>query len=245
MASGDAPAADAAGCPHTPRTTWLSEFAVPASTKTTLASWPIAEHSPDTAASDPPYVAEVPVPGNRTLLTNLARPEELCPTEGRAARPGFSDVPAPGIAIASTQQDAAAMAVHRDAPSLTARAVSREEAQSPSRISPGSTTSTSRWLAQGWSGSSAGAHSTVTTDQPMIRIGSPHRRANVSASLSAPPAEPRIRLGSPPSRATGSASLSAPSPAAARAHRHPSAEAPATASSTAGIPRYQNTQSRL
>src|SRR6202042_3752245 len=57
---GDAPAADAAGCPHTPRTTWLSEFAVPASTKTTLASWPIAEHSLDTASSDQPGRAPEP-----------------------------------------------------------------------------------------------------------------------------------------------------------------------------------------
>ena len=49
-----APATDAAGWPHSPRTTWLNMFVVVVSTKTTLASVPIAEHSLDTAASEPP-----------------------------------------------------------------------------------------------------------------------------------------------------------------------------------------------
>src|SRR5215467_9798351 len=128
------------------------------------------------------------------------------------------------MAIASTQQVAAAPAVHRAAPSATARAASRDDAHSPNRISPGNTTGTSRWLAHGCSGSTAGSHSTVTTDQQMITKGKPHRRT-VSNEL---------RLSAEPQPST-----------APPTKRHASNAAPATASSTAGTPRYHSTQFTL
>src|SRR5207237_9371118 len=98
------------------------------------------------------------------------------------------------------------------------------DAHSPSGISPGSTTGTSRWLAHGCSGSTAGSHSTVTTDQQMIRNGNPHRRTvSNEFGLSAEP-EPST---------------------AAPTKRRASIAVPATASSTAGTPRYHSTQFTL
>src|SRR5258708_7589283 len=47
MVTVDASATDAAGRPHIPRTTWLSEPPVATSTNTTLASAPIAQHRTD------------------------------------------------------------------------------------------------------------------------------------------------------------------------------------------------------
>src|SRR5690348_101151 len=100
---------------------------------------------------------------------NLDTPDEWTETVACGASPGFTDVTKGGIAIARTQQVAAPAAVALLAPSSPERDFSRAEAHRPSRISPGITTGTSRWLAHGCMGSSAGSHRIVTTDQPMIR----------------------------------------------------------------------------
>ena len=64
------------GILQSPRTVGANSAAVEALTNTTLADGPIAAHSADAAATDPPYVAAAPAPRSRTRLTNLATPDE-------------------------------------------------------------------------------------------------------------------------------------------------------------------------
>ncbi len=178
----------------------------------------MAAHSAEAAESEPPYVAEAPTPRSRTRLTSFDRPDEYRPTDGCAASPGFSVVTSGGITSASTQQAPTSTTAAREAPSAEARDVSRDDIHTASSTSPGSTTGTSRCDAMGCHGTTAGSHSTVTTDQAMIRNGSPHNR-----NAAADGGTERV--------------------ADSTAHRpSPERAAPAQASSTAGTPRYQKTQ---
>ena len=181
----------------------------------------MAAHSAEAAESEPPYVAVAPTPRSCTRLTNFDRLDEFRPTDGWAVSPGFSVVTSGGIASASTQQAPVSATTAREAPSAAARAVSRDDIHTANSTSPGSTTGTSRWDAIGCHGTTAGSHSTVTTDQPVIRNGSPHNRTAETAA--------------------GEETKERPSSTACT-NRRPSAAAPAQASSTAGTPRYQKTQ---
>src|SRR5229473_2647317 len=95
-------------------------------------------------------------------------PDESRPTDGFAASPGFSVVTSGGITSASTQQAPTSTTAAREAPTTEAREVSRDDTHNASSRSPGRTTGTSRCDATGCQGTTAGSHSTVATDQPMI-----------------------------------------------------------------------------
>ena len=127
-------------------------------------------------------------------------------------------VSAVGMSSDATQQEATTLEVTRVRPSWAAWSLSQLEAQMAARIRPGSTNGTSRRLAQGWSGATAGRHSTVTITQIAIMAGSAQIRA----------------------AALGSFQVSS-----AFVHRRARTARPKAPSSTAGAPRYQITQYRL
>ena len=106
----------------------------------------------------------------------------------------------------------------RPRPSWAAFCLSQAHAQIAPRIRPGSTNGTSRLLAQGWSGETAGRYSTETITQPAIASGS----AQILAA------------------AVGSCQVSS----ALRLLLASSAR-PNVPSRTVGRPMYQNTQYRL
>src|ERR1035441_235906 len=78
-------------------------------------------------------------------------------------------VSAVGMSSDATQQQATTAAVARLRPSWPARSFSQTDAQMAPRIRPGSTNGTSRLLAHGWSGETAGRNSTVTITHREIR----------------------------------------------------------------------------
>src|SRR5580693_10161895 len=127
-------------------------------------------------------------------------------------------VSAVGMISAAAQQQATAAETARPRPSRTARSFSQADAQIAPRIRPGSTNGTSRLLAQGWSGETAGRYRTETITQPAIASGS----AQILAA------------------AVGSCQVS-------RALRLllASSARPNVPSRTVGRPMYQNTQYRL
>src|SRR6202042_1666836 len=66
----------AAGSPHSPRMTGTNVAAVDASVTRTLAEGPMAAHSADAAAIEPPYAPEPPPPRNCPRLGGFAPPAE-------------------------------------------------------------------------------------------------------------------------------------------------------------------------
>ena len=127
-------------------------------------------------------------------------------------------VSAVGMSSEATPQEATTAEVMRVRPSWAAWSFSQVAAQMPPRISPGSTNGTSRRLAHGWSGDTAGRHSTVTITHRAIISGSAQTRAAAPGSFQV---------------------------TSACAHRRASIARPNAPSSTAGTPRYQITQYRL
>ena len=130
--------------------------------------------------------------------TSLDTPDEYRPTDGSAVRPGFSVVTTVGIASASTQQAAAPAMAVREAPSAEARDASHDDIHTASSTSPGSTTGTSRRDAAGCHGTTAGSHSTVTTDQAVISSGSAHSRTAEKRDSGRARASLECRLHRPP-----------------------------------------------
>src|SRR6185437_314593 len=192
--------------------------AVEESTKRTLADDPIVLPSEEAAATDPPYAAAAPTPRSWTRLTCFARRDDSRPTDALFAKPGLNVVTSGGITSASTQQTPISATMMRAAPSAVAHDLSRDDIHTASSSSPGRTSGTSRCEPSGCQGTVDGFHSTVTTDQAISKNGSPHGRKAATRDTDASEAS------------------------ALRTSRRPSTAAPAQASSTAGSPRYQNTQ---
>src|SRR6185312_6331565 len=85
----------AAGCLHSPRMTGANVAAVDASVIRTLADGPMAAHSAEAAAIEPPDVADTPTPRSCTWLMSFDTPDEADDEADEAAeldRPGFSVV---------------------------------------------------------------------------------------------------------------------------------------------------------
>jgi hypothetical protein len=140
------------------------------------------------------------------------------PPEAVLVTPKSKLVSAVGMSSDATQQKATTAAVARLWPRWPARSFSQTDAQTAPRTRPGSTNGTSRRLAHGWSGETAGRYSTVTITQTAISSGSAHTRA-----------------ASPGSRQV----------VKARTPRRANTARPNAPSSTAGAPRYQTTQYKL
>src|ERR1700691_3527507 len=129
-----------------------------------------------------------------------------------------SVVSAVGMMRAAAAQQATAALVARPRPSSAAFCLSQAHAQIAPRIRPGSTNGTSRLLAQGWSGDTAGRYRAETITQPAIASGS----AQILAA------------------AVGARQVSS-----ALSLLLPSSARPNVRSRTVGKPMYQNTQYRL
>ena len=194
----------AAGVSQMPLITWANRSAVSESRMTTDAFGPIAAHSPLTAVSSP-------APIFRNAIPWAVRPPFFVTPRSRV-------VSAVGMSSDATQQEATMPEVILVRPSWEAWSLSQAAAHSAPRIRPGSTNGTSRRLAHGWSGETAGRNSTVTITQIAIISGSAQTRAT----------------------ALGSDQVSS-----AFVHRRARIARPNAPSSTAGAPRYQITQYRL
>ena len=141
----------------------------------------------------------------------------VLPTAWRPG-PGSASSPAAGSPAPARSRPRRAPTAVREAPSTEARAVSRDDAHTASSSSPGSTTGTSRCEASGCHGTTAGSHSTVSTDQTMIRNGSPHSRTAEAGDRGSRAASRRTASAAPPVPAAARA----PPPPAREQHRgHP------------------------
>ena len=225
----------AAGCPHSPRTTGANVAAAARrrTARSPTARWrrtaPRRRRPSRRRWPTRPRRAAAPGSGASPGPTSSARPTACRPGPGSASSPAAGS-PAPAR---SRRRRARRPRARRRA--RGAHAVSRDDTHTASSTSPGSTTGTSRCEASGCHGTTAGSHSTVTTDQAMIRNGSPHSRSPASRIAESPELLESPERGGSPDRRRSTAR-----PAAARAP-----PPPRTASSTAGTPRYHSTQYRL
>ena len=157
------PVIQAAGTPHMPRMTCVNRAATVWSRITTEALRGIAEHSCSTAATCPAPVRRKARPDVCTV-----RPEErpVCPgrprtRSRRSGRPGRPRrTPRPPRRSAG-------------APRLRACPVSQAAAHSAQPVNPGSTRTTSRRLAHGWSGTMSGCHRIATEPSRRFQAAAP------------------------------------------------------------------------
>src|ERR1022692_1574255 len=140
---------------------------------TTEESGRIEAQSPRTALISPAPIRFVAKP-SAVACSAPPLPEWVSP------RPNV--VTAVGTSSAPTQHTATNEVAAIPAPRSLARPTSQAEAQIAKTIRPGSTSGTSRRLADGWSGAMAGYHRTAADPAQMIASGSPQARADPAGS---------------------------------------------------------------